>query len=324
MAYSAAVLQKARERLEQKNDKLQKEHEQRRETACARVPQLIEIERELRGTMSSVLAAAFDRGSDPLAAVEEAKKKTRALEAQAQALLVEAGLPADYLDDRTACPKCGGSGYIGAKMCSCLHELCREEQLKQLSALFPTGKESFENFELRLYPDRYDPAVSASPRRLMRASLDVCREYAAGFSRSAGNLLLYGAPGLGKTFLSACIARQVAGAGFSVEYVSAVRLFADYEAVRFSGGEADLRKYEICDLLILDDLGTELTTQLTVSVLYTLLNARILENRPTIVNTNLRPDEIAARYGPQLASRFLGLFQKVPFAGSDIRLILRQ
>lgn len=321
MAYSAAVLLRARERLERQNDRRQRELEQRTKNAYARQPRLRDTERELRGTMSSVLAAAFDKGTDPLAAVEEAKSKTRALEQQAQDLLLEAGLPADYLTLKPVCPHCDGSGYRGAQMCVCLRELCRQEQLAELSALFPTGQECFDRFELRLYPDRYDPAFAASPRKLMRTTLDACKKYAEGFSRSAGNLLFYGAPGLGKTFLSACIARQVANAGFSVEYVSAVRLFADYEAVRFSGGEADLKKYEVCDLLILDDLGTELTTQLVISALYTLLNTRILERRPTIVNTNLRPDEIGTRYGPQLSSRFLGLFQRLPFAGNDIRLL---
>ena len=322
MAYSAAVLQRARARLEQQNDRRRRDYEQRAQTAYARQPRLREVERAQRGVMASVLAAAFDRGTDPLAAVEEAKQKSRTLERQAQALLLEAGLPADYLDEELSCPKCGDSGYVGAQMCSCLHDLCRQEQLAELSALLPTGQECFERFDLQLYPDRYESGIGANPRKLMRENLDVCKKYAAGFSRSSGNLLFYGAPGLGKTFLSACIARQVADAGFSVEYVSAVRLFADYEAVRFGGGEADLKKYAVCDLLILDDLGTELTTQLVVSTLYTLLNTRLLERRPTIVNTNLRPDEIGTRYGPQLSSRFLGLFQRLPFAGSDIRLLL--
>ena len=321
MAYSAAVLQRARARLEQQNDRRRRDFEGRAQTAYARQPRLREVERAQRGVMASVLAAAFDRGTDPLAAVEEAKQQSRALEQQAQALLLEAGLPADYLDETPSCPQCGDSGYVGAQMCGCLRELCRQEQLAELSALFPTGQECFERFDLRLYPDRYDPTFRASPRKLMQSNFEACKAYADGFSREAGNLLLSGAPGLGKTFLSACIARRVADAGFSVEYVSAVRLFADYEAVRFGGGEADLKKYAVCDLLILDDLGTELTTQLVVSTLYTLINTRLLERRPTIVNTNLRPDEIGTRYGPQLGSRLAGLFQTLPFAGNDIRLL---
>ena len=143
------------------------------------------------------------------------------------------------------------------------------------------------------------------------------------FSLSSGSLLFSGATGLGKTFLSACIARQVAENGYSVVYETAIRLFADFESEKFGPPLEEPRsrtnKYLNCDLLIIDDLGTEMTTQFTISALYTVINTRLMENRPTIISTNLADTEIEGRYSPQIASRLIGTYRLIQFAGEDIR-----
>ena len=147
-----------------------------------------------------------------------------------------------------------------------------------------------------------------------------CRRYAREFGAGAPSLLFTGGPGLGKTFLSACIARAVADNGFSVVYDTAGKLFSDFEAVKFGGNQQDLtRKYLQCDLLIIDDLGTEMTTQFTQSVLYRVLNDRLLENRPVIVSTNLSDQALRQRYSAPIASRLLGAFEVCLFLGQDIR-----
>ena len=136
---------------------------------------------------------------------------------------------------------------------------------------------------------------------------------------------MLGATGLGKTYLSACIARAVADRGFSVAYESAIRVFSDFEAEKFGnrGEEASdpTRRYFACDLLILDDLGTEMTTQFTVSALYQIVNTRMLENRATIISTNLPAAELERRYGAQTASRLLGSYELYQFRGNDIRMM---
>ena len=155
-------------------------------------------------------------------------------------------------------------------------------------------------------------------------NFDVCRDYAHQFSPRSGNLLLFGAPGLGKTFLSACIARSVADNGFSVVYDTAGKLFSDFEAVKFGNdGDALTKKYLECDLLIIDDLGTEMTTQFTQSVLYQVVNTRLMESKPMIISTNLLSDAISHRYPGPIASRLLGVFQLCPFLGQDIRQLRR-
>ena len=159
---------------------------------------------------------------------------------------------------------------------------------------------------------------------------EACRRYAENFSDSSTNLLFQGGTGLGKTYLSACIARVVSARGFSVCYDTASAALDNYEKAKFSRdteeGEAaavKIRRMESCDLMILDDLGTEMTTSMSQSALYTLINTRLVDKKPTIVSTNLSDDELTRRYTPQIASRILGEFQCLPFVGTDIRRMKR-
>ena len=155
---------------------------------------------------------------------------------------------------------------------------------------------------------------------------DTCVEYAHNFGKRPANLLLFGRPGLGKTHLSAAIAREVSGKGFSVVYDTAGHVFERFEAQKFGRDEAerDVERVLNCDLLILDDLGTELTTAFVQSALYQILNSRLLEKRSTIVSTNLMPEAIGQRYSPQIASRIEGEYQLLPFVGEDIRTLKKK
>ena len=156
----------------------------------------------------------------------------------------------------------------------------------------------------------------------MERNFQNCRRYAMSFSPNSGNLLFVGGTGLGKTFLSACIARAVADRGYSVVYETAGHLFSKMEQAKFGGNEEarkEIQKYNECDLLILDDLGTEMPGQFVTAALYGLLNDRILYNQPMVISTNLNVDEISRRYSPQIASRLLGEYQWLHFRGTDIR-----
>ena len=154
--------------------------------------------------------------------------------------------------------------------------------------------------------------------------LSICQKYAQDFTPTSGNLLFNGSTGLGKTMLSACIATEVAEKGYSVAYETAAHLFGKLEKDHFRPDEESaeaVRKLHTCDLLIIDDLGTELPGNFTVAALYTLLNDRLLAGKPMIISTNLNIDEVRARYSPQIASRLEGSFQLLPFVGNDIRVL---
>ncbi len=321
MAYSEEILALGRQRLEQAKIAKLRENEEKRRIAYERYPRLEEIDRELRLTFSQVVANTLRNNEDPTQAISELRARNLELQRE-RAWILEAGELEGYLDNKPYCEKCGGSGYIGSQMCECLHEFCRQEQRKALTSLLNSGNDGFEDFRLDVYPDTYDPKLGTSPRHLMQSNLRICKRYAQEFSSESGSLFFCGATGLGKTFLSACIARQVADRGFSVVYDTAIHLFSDFEKEKFDMEPENrglTRKYLNCDLLIIDDLGTEMTTQFTVSALYHVINTRMMENRATIISTNLADTELARRYSPQIASRITGVYRLIQFAGNDIR-----
>lgn len=322
MGYSAEVVARARARLAQAKEDRESENRQHLAEAYKQIPRLREIDIELRKTMAMAAQAVFASGGDAKEAMEKAKQQNLHLQ-QERAELVELHFEEGYLDDSPICDRCNGSGYVGSQMCECLSELCRQEQKKQLSIL-SGGKESFSQFRLDYYPDRIDPKLGASPRQIMDRNFRTCRTYAATFSMHSGNLLFIGGTGLGKTFLSACVARMVADRGYSVVYETASHLFSKLEQARFNANEETRReaaKFTDCDLLIIDDLGTEMPGQFVTAALYSLINDRLLENKPMVISTNLNVDELSRRYSPQIASRLHGSFNRLTFVGEDIRVL---
>lgn len=321
MGYSPQVLQRARARLAAAKADRESENRQHLAAAYEKIPRLREIDRQLRLTMAMAAQAAFSQGGDVQTRMNEAREKNLSLQQERQRL-VNLYFEEGYLDDSPVCDICGGSGYLGSNMCECLKELCRQEQKKELTFL-NVGRESFDQFRLDYYPDRVDSKIGLNIRAVMERTYQTCRRYALEFQDHAGNLLFSGDTGLGKTFLSACIARTVADRGFSVVYESAGHLFSNLERAKFNGDEearAEAKKYSDCDLLIIDDLGTEMPGQFTTASLYSLVNDRMLAGKAMIVSTNLNVDEMGRRYSPQIASRLRGNFTRVAFLGDDIRV----
>ena len=261
--------------------------------------------------------------------MEALKKQNLGLQEERRLLLENLGLPADCLEEKPACPLCADTGWRDGRMCRCLKAYCAREQQKELSRMLDLGSQSFETFSLEWYDQAEDPALGVSPRENMDWILRTCKRYAAGFGPGSGNLLLTGAPGLGKTFLSAAIAREVSGEGFSVVYDTAAHIFDRFEARKFGreageAVEADVDRVLDCDLLILDDLGTEMTTPFVQSALYTIVNTRVTDRRASILSTNLDLKELARRYSPQIVSRLEGEYQVLPFFGEDIRRLKKE
>jgi len=322
MAYSAEVVKRARARLAQAKEDRESENRQHLAEAYAKVPRIREIDIELRRTMAQAAQAAFLQGSDGRELLEQARKQNLGLQEERKAL-AQQHFEEGFLDESPICGLCGGSGYVGSNMCECLRELCRQEQKREVSIL-SGGKENFSQFRLEYYPDRIDRDLGVNIRSVMERTLQSCRQYAVTFTEKSGNLLFSGDTGLGKTFLSACIARTVADRGYSVVYESAGHLFANMERAKFTPDEAareTCKKYNDCDLLIIDDLGTEMPGQFTTAALYSLLNDRLLWGRPMIVSTNLTMEDMQKRYSPQIASRLRGSFTRIAFLGEDIRVL---
>lgn len=322
MAYSLEVTRRAQQRLAQQKADHESKYNHRLFEAYEKLPRLKQIDLSLRRSMVLAAQAAFTKGQDAVEAMEAVKQANLALQAEREALL-KANFAPGWLEEEPICPHCGGNGYVGSSMCSCLQALCRQEQKQELLQL-TTGVERFDAFRLDYYPAEVDPSFGASPRMLMERNLKICKKYADTFGKDSGNLLFVGGTGLGKTFLSACIANAAAEQGASVAYESAPNLFAKLSKNQFEGDDqtrSDCARLAQSDLLIIDDLGTELTNAFVIASLYSLVNDRLLTGKSMIISTNLNIDEIARRYSPQIASRLAGSFQNLPFVGKDIRVL---
>ena len=332
MAFEGSVLRRATRRLEEERERRAAELEARRTAVYRALPQVADIDRQLRRTIAQIISASLRDGGDAGAAIEKVRDYNLRLQRERAALLEQGGYPPNVLDERPACPKCGDSGWVGATMCSCLRALCAQEQIKELSKLLDLGEQSFDSFSIYYYSQDPWPGEGISPRENMEFIYEVCLNYAEKFETFYfKNLFLTGPPGLGKTFLSACIARTVSEHGYSVVYDTAVNIFARFEEQKFSRDRLDAeeardetRRYLGCDLLILDDLGSELTTPFVQSALYTLVNARLTAGRRTVISSNLSMDDVRGRYTGQIASRLEGEYRVLPFFGADIRLLRKE
>lgn len=333
MSYDAAIVQRASARLARRKEIRERRRWDLEQELYRRQPRLRELDRAIGGTMAELAGLAIS--GKPIQAdgpeIADIRRRNLELQAQRAELLHTLGYEPDTLDPTPACTKCGDSGWAGAEMCTCLKELCAQEQMKALTALLNlTDEQNFDRLRLDVYSDQPWEG-KRSPRENMKRVVTVCEGFARRFpDYPLHNLLLSGGTGLGKTFLSGCIAREVSGRGYSVVYDTAISLFSTFEAKKFSrdlGQERqardDTRRYLNCDLLILDDLGSELTTPLAQSTLYEVVNSRLQGGKHTIISTNLSMEQIGARYTPQVVSRLAGAYQELTFYGDDIRRMRR-
>lgn len=330
MPYDGKLLARAREQLEQRRAANQAEQQRRLSAAYARVPEIQQIDNQMRAQMAELVRMTLSRRPDLTERIEELKRSNLELQARRAELLVEQGWPMEFLDEICSCPKCRDTGIYNGAPCECLHKLYNQELTRELGVLLRSGEESFDRFDLSLYSDRAEGG-GLSPRENMTRVLAACRKFAANFPQVSTNLLLQGDTGLGKTYLSACIAREIAGKGYSVCYDSAAAALDAFERQKFARDpeEAEnaarrVRRMLSCDLMILDDLGTEMLTAFSVSALYTLLNTRLVNRRRTIISTNCGEEELLRRYTPQICSRLDGEFLRLPFTGTDIRRLRRE
>ena len=328
MAYDAAALRRASQRLEQRRRKRQERQDALRRKLFAQTPELADIDRQLKGIILDVIGSSLRTGSNPGPALEVLRDKNMDLQQRQTQLLRQAGYPPDALDDVPQCKLCSDTGWVGTKMCSCLETLCVQEQVRALNQRLDLDNQNFDSFSLDWYSPLPWPGESVPPRENMEFIRDFCGNYASKFGKFLfPNLFLTGNPGLGKTFLSACVARVVAENGHWVVYDTAAEIFARFEEQKFSkavqeGREAQsaTRKYLNCDLLILDDLGSEFTTPFVQSALYTLVNTRLTTGKATIISSNLNMDGVRSLYSGQIASRIEGEYRTLRFYGDDIRL----
>ncbi len=244
------------------------------------------------------------------------KAETEQLQRERAKLLESAGYPADYDEPKFECTVCNDSGYCeGFKVCQCIRVMTASDNYTQSNLAKGLQGKTFDNFSLSYYPE-------GEIRNAMQSVFEGCKRYAETFGDDdAAGLLFFGGTGLGKTHLSAAIASTVASKGVSVVYESAQQIFDTCESVRFNKGDiSEKKKYEDCQLLIIDDLGAEYNNEYNKSYITSLIDSRIVNGKKTIISTNLNSSQIRKNYSERLFSRLLGEFRVLKFLGNDIRM----
>lgn len=273
-------------------------------------PDIAEIDKELSLVSSRIVSAMRSENCED--EINRIKERNLALQEARRQKLLSYGVPEDYDTPVFSCPVCSDTGYDGKTFCSCIIKMCAVDAYLSSGLGKALLDQTFENFSLKYY--------GGKSREEMSGVLDTCLDFAQSFGTGA-NLLLTGGTGLGKTHLSSAIAQKVIDKGYTVVYESAQTVFDAFESVRFGRGNDNTDKYITCDLLIIDDLGTEFSTQYTASVLYQLVNQRLINGKSLILSTNLGGKELLKRYGDRIYSRLLGSFDTCVFSGNDVRLI---
>ncbi len=318
MAYSKETYKKAEQELAQRRNRALAEREDRHRIAVESVPEILETEERMSAAGLATIKALGMGAVDAKEYIRKLSEINLNAQAQRRMFLKKAGFPEDWLDVHYSCPKCEDKGFVNGIMCDCFKDLLKSLEYEKLCSKLPVGSCRFDNFKLDYYPD----GAGTSPRRRMESVLNYCKTYATDFSRRSPSLLLYGKTGLGKTHLSLAVAGKAVESGYGVIYTSAQNLFNKLEKEKFGRSDGNTEEAILdCDLLIIDDLGAEFTTQFTVSALYNIINSRELEGKPTIISTNLTPEQLTSTYSERIASRILSNFVMLYFDGSDIRQI---
>lgn len=294
--------------------------------AYSRIPELKDIDdRIINMAMSSAKVLLADSNNDE--SIDNLKKSAESSKNERRLLLVEHGFPADYLELQYQCNDCKDTGYITNDKCHCFKQSVVNILYSQSNIKTAITKENFSTFSLDYYPDSFiDDSVGLSPRENMEKIVASVMNFINNFDDCFENLIIYGNTGVGKTFLTNCIAKELLDRSKTVIYLTAFQLFDILEKNKFNKGDDNeeiQNKFDYildCDLLIIDDLGTELTNAFINTQLYLCVNERYLREKSTIISTNLSLDNINDKYSERIFSRIISNYILLKIVGDDIRL----
>lgn len=287
----------------------------------AAVPQIRALDARISELSLSKARKLLDGDDTALASLKE---ELHHVFSQKQALLKSHGYAADYLELRYTCADCKDTGYIGNRKCHCFKKAIIDFLYTQSNLQEVLDKENFNTCSLEYYSENHiDPLTGRSSLDAMKTALSACHGFTEHFSDNFQNLLLYGDTGVGKTFLSHCVAKELIEKSYSVIYFTASQLFDIFAKNRFEkdpDAQMDYEHIYDCDLLIIDDLGTEFANSFTTSQLFVCLNERILRRKSTMISTNLDLDDLKNLYSERVFSRITSAYTVLRLTGDDIRI----
>ncbi len=321
MSYSKNTYLLAQGKIEKRRKDAEEALEMRRADAYIKIPKLVEIQSRI-AMLGAEAVSAISKGAQAPAYIAKLAEESLAAQAERKQLLIQAGLPENYLEAQYTCNICNDTGVTEDGICTCQREMLIATAKDEIEKYAPLRRSTFESYSLKYYPEQSD-ASGVSPQKRMGEIATFCKDYASDFSTDSPSLFMHGATGLGKTHLSLSIANEAIERGYGVIYGSAPNMFGTLEREHFGRQYNNERTYEQdlleTDLLIIDDLGVEFSTQFTVSCVYNIINSRILSRKPTIISTNLTARELEDKYTQRITSRIIGNFISLKFVGKDIR-----
>ena len=297
---------------------------------CARTDEIYEKFPRIREIQEAMSACSirqaerlFDEEPD---ALEILRQELSSLRAEKEQILKKAGYPVDYMEMQYTCPDCKDTGYKDGIKCHCFRQREIDLLYAQSNIREVLERENFSHFSYDYFDDtKIDPRSGKTARAYMEQVTAFCHRYVDGFKEEKGNILFTGKTGLGKTFLSNCIAKELIERCFSVVYLPAVEMYEIFSRDRFANDatdeDRDRSQYLLeCDLLIIDDLGTELVNTFTTSQLFYVVNERLNRKKGTIISTNLPVNEMRDEFTDRVMSRIISQYQIIPLYGEDIRI----
>ncbi|MDR1627454.1 MAG: ATP-binding protein [Oscillospiraceae bacterium] len=320
MGYSKEIYEKVQNKLFFLKSAAEKQTIKKRSSAFKLFPRLKSIHYEISST-SLKIAKIIASGNNTKENINKLKLNNEVLKKEWEEILKNANLPRDYLEVKYNCGVCEDGGFVNGVMCQCMRDMLKKECYNELNKLSPLSESTFENFSLKYYSDYQADGNSCSPREVMFSILKNCKNYVKTFNKNSCSLLMVGAAGLGKTHLSLAIANEIIKKGFGVIYGSTPNIVIKFEKSRFKANNQIINEEHLvdCDLLILDDLGVEFSTLFSNTILYNIINSRIMVNKPTIISTNLSLKQLENSYTERIVSRIMGNNMLFEFVGTDIR-----
>ena len=320
MAYPKELYLKAQRILEKRREAAETEAAYRAEQIKSALPEIAAIQRKLSDIGLEISQLFFYKG-DVDRKVSELSERSKALVAERNTILTANGYDEDAMKPAYTCAACEDKGFINGRMCACHKQLLKEQMREEVCRYAPLDACTFDNFKLEYYSN--EPLEnSVVPRLRAEKALNAAQRYAQNFSLNSKNLIFLGATGLGKTHLSLAIANVVLQRGYSVCYGTSYNICEDLRAEAYGKDKrityTEDKVFE-SDLLILDDLGTEIYNQYNTAAIHNIINTRMLSGKPTIISTNYDWDELLDKYDQRVTSRINGEYTQIHLFGSDIR-----
>lgn len=311
---------------ERKRDQAILQQKLRKEEIYRKIPEIRIIDEQIFEIGLSMSKAIIENPDNYRKNIEDIREQIEKLQMEKAYLLTENNIPVDYMEIKYHCDQCEDSGYLpNGDKCSCLVQNLINKAYEMSNIKNVLEKENFDTFNINIFPDEPFEGEELTPRENMRNISSICVDFVNNFDLDNGeNLLFYGSTGLGKTFMSNCIAKALLDMNKIVIYQTAFKILEIIERRRFSREGSKFEDYEYdllfeCDLLIIDDLGTELSNAFTNAEIFNIVNTRLLGNKKTIISTNLTPKEISEIYTDRVFSRVLEKFIPLKFYGPDLR-----